>query len=63
MSAPAEVMQTNGFGSSCRTRLCSHLFAVFTVAIQDWMKGRCGKREDINGILRTERRRLAAARP
>ena len=56
-------MQTNGFGSSCRTRLCSHLFAVFTVAIQDWMKGRCGKREDINGILRTERCRLAAARP
>jgi hypothetical protein len=55
--------RVNSRRKSTGTRPCSHLFAVFTVAIQDWMKGRCGKREDVNGILRTERRRLAAARP
>ena len=48
-----------GFGSSCRTRLWSHLFALCTVAVlEDWMKGRRGEGEDINGL-----RRAGAAPP
>ena len=57
---PARRCGRTGFGSSCRTRLWSHLFAL---RLEDWMKGRRGEGEDINGLRRADSAASAAARP